>query len=71
MRAKFHVDSVTHFQHGRGVKLSAVHDGSPENNEFALASPSGSLEMHINNPAAVDFLQPGSNYYLDFTLAPD
>jgi hypothetical protein len=72
MRAKFYVASVKLYPGGpRTVNMNAVHDGSPENNQFAQASPSGSLEMHINNPAAVDFLKPGKSYYLDFSEAPD
>ena len=71
MRAKFRVEHVIHYSGARNVKLSAVHGGSPENNQFSQASPSGSLEMHINNPAAFDFLEPGKSYYLDFTPAPD
>lgn len=71
MRAKFRVESVTHYSYGRTVKMAAVHDGSPENNQFAQATPSGSLEMHINNPAALDFLEPNKSYYLDFTPATE
>ena len=69
MRAKFHVNSVTHDGYGRSVKMQAVYDGSPENNQFAQATPSGSLEMYISNPAALDFLEPNKDYYLDFTAA--
>jgi len=69
MRAKFHVNSVTHDGYGRFVKMQAVYDGSPENNQFAQATPSGSLEMYISNPAALDFLEPNKDYYLDFTAA--
>lgn len=71
MRAKFHVDSVTHHAYGRSVKMSAVHDGSPENNQFAQATPSGILEMYISNPAALDFLEPNKDYYLDFSPAAE
>jgi len=49
--------------------MQAVYDGSPENNQFAQATPSGSLEMYISNPAALDFLEPNKDYYLDFTAA--
>ena len=71
MRAKFHVDSITQYTWAKEAQLSAVHDTSPENNQFAQATPSGSLKMTISNPAAVDFLQVGKSYYLDFTPAED
>ena len=71
MRAKFHVNSVTHDGYGRSVKMQAVHDGSPENNQFAKATPSGNLEMYISNPDAMDFLTPNKSYYLDFTPAEE
>jgi len=72
MRAKFHVDSVTQFAYAtKRAKLSAVHDGSAENNQFAAATPTGSMEIDVSNPAAMDFLQPGKSYYLDFTQAPE
>lgn len=71
MRAKFHVNSVTHDGYGRTVKMSAIKDGSPENNQFAQATPSGILEMYISNPAALDFLEPNKNYYLDFSPAAE
>ena len=71
MRAKFRVEHVIHYAGARNVNMRAVHDGSPENNQFSQATPSGTLEMHINNPTAFDFLEPGKNYYLDFTQAPD
>ena len=71
MRAKFHVNSVTHDAYGRLVKMQAVHDSSPENNQFAQATPSGTLELYITNPAAMDFLEPNKDYYLDFTAVGD
>jgi len=49
--------------------MSARYSDSPEDNEFAVATPSGSLEMYVSNPAARDFLEPGKQYYLDFTPA--
>ena len=69
MRAKFHVESVTHDGHGQAVKMFAVHSGSPEDNQFSEATPSGRLEMYISNPAALDFLEPNKSYYLDFSPA--
>lgn len=71
MRAKFRVEAVTHYATWREVQLSAVHDGSPENNQFAQSTPAGTLKMTITNPDAMDFLEPGKSYYLDFSAAAE
>lgn len=70
MRAKFFVEYVSHLAYGqRVVKMSARYSDSKEDNQFAAATPSGTLEMHISNPDALDFLEPGKCYYLDFSAA--
>lgn len=71
MRAKFRVGSYTQYTGaGRKFELSAVtDDGTPENQRYYTATPSGTLSITIDNPAVVDFLQPGKSYYLDFTEA--
>lgn len=66
VRAKFYVDSVE----GGKVTMSAVHDNkTPENERFTKATPSGKLEMTIDNPSALDFFEKGKSYYADFTQA--
>jgi hypothetical protein len=69
MRAKFRVNSFTQFAGaGRKFELGAVtDDGTPENERYNKATPAGALSITIDNPAVVDFLQPGKSYYLDFT----
>lgn len=69
VRAKFRVDSVTHYARGgAGVKLTPQYDEKiPEDRRFAKATPSGSLEMLIDNPPAVEFFEVGKYFYLDFT----
>jgi len=71
MRAKFRVNSFTQFTgQGRKFDLSAVtDDGTPENQRYNTATPAGQLSITIDNPAVVDFLQPGKSYYLDFSDA--
>lgn len=51
------------------VRLNAVTAPRPDNPDHAFwqATPSGSLEMTINNAAAFDFFLPGKKYLLDFT----
>lgn len=68
VRAKFRVESVTHHAHGaRTVKLSAVTaDGIPENERFHKWTPSGSIEMAVDNPAAFEQFVPGAFYFIDF-----
>lgn len=72
VRGKFQVQSIT--QHcwskdARTVKLAAVTSGSEENKTWATYTPSGSIEMQIDNPEAADQLAIGKEFYVDFTPA--
>ncbi len=71
VRAKFRCDSVN--PETNMVRMTAVYgsddNDNEENNQFAEATPFGSLEMKIDNPNAKDFLIQGKEYYLDFTIA--
>lgn len=71
MRAKFNVSSIKTGEYGQDVTLFAVYGGSTnaEDNQFAKATPSGKLDMHIDNPKVFDFFKEGESYYLDFTKA--
>lgn len=51
------------------VKLSPVTSGSPENESFYAASPSGSIELGCVNPAANEQFVLEGEYYIDFTKA--
>lgn len=68
VRAKFVVNSVTMYSDTYGkVEMTAVHDTStPENGRFTKATPSGKLEMYIDNPSALGVFKPGQKFYLDF-----
>jgi hypothetical protein len=76
VRAKFQVTSVTHTCAWGGgahetdaVVLSA---GQGERNKsWSKWTPSGKLEMQINNSAALNQFKIGSFVYLDFTEAPE
>lgn len=76
IRAKFSCESVTKFGYGsEQVKLRAVGPKTgeilnAENASFSKATPSGTLEMTIDNPEAQGFFKPGGEYYLDFS-APE
>jgi hypothetical protein len=51
------------------VILTPVTHGSEENRDFWKYTPSGNLEMHINNEAAEKYFEPGEEYYLTFEKA--
>ena len=75
VRAKFTVSQIlTDKNNNSLVKLYAVYKGdesSPENESFSNSTPSGSVELYITNPAAVEFFDKlaGKCVYLDFTEA--
>jgi hypothetical protein len=82
VRAKFRITNITLYESPEetgSVRLAAVYanrDGSScaENKAFWSATPSGTLEMHINNPAAFkefkEAFHAKRDVYIDFTLAP-
>lgn len=72
VRAKFRVDEVTRYGNWNGGKvlLRAVTGNGEENKSFWEATPSGQLEMTVKGDA-LDLLQLGKSYYLDFTPASE
>jgi hypothetical protein len=75
VRAKFTVSNILKDKYDNMVvKLYAVYKGdesSPENESFSNSTPSGSCELLITNPAAIEFFEKlsGKYVYLDFTEA--
>lgn len=73
IRAKFVVQKIAQVSWNaetRIVTLGAQYDQTiPEDQRFQKATPSGQLEMTIDNPAAVAQLGLGKAYYLDLTPA--
>ena len=71
IRAKMQVASVTDNGYSHTVKLHAVYSSTnnPEDNTYAKASPSATLEMQIDNPTAQGLLKPGMKVYVDLTEA--
>ncbi len=77
VRAKFRCDEI--LQHSaytdsegvkhesRTVKMDAVSDDGGDNESWSEATPSGKLEMTINNPSAFDTFVINGEYYLDIT----
>ncbi len=67
VRAKFTVQSPTE---GNSVVLIPQYDSTlPEDQKFSAATPSGRIEMLVDNPPARAFFKPGKAYYVDFTEA--
>lgn len=71
MRCKFWCDSVV--QHPdydppvATIVMRAVYGGSPENDAFFAATPSGTLELGVVRPESAASLVIGAEYYLDIT----
>ena len=71
VRAKFQCKSNAKDEHNdyHNIVLEAVTDGSEENKSFWKYTPSGRLEISIDNPEAVKMFEAGKEYYIDFTPA--
>lgn len=41
-------------------------EGKSEDNTYSLWTPSGKIELVITNPALIDKLNPGDQFYVDF-----
>jgi hypothetical protein len=85
MRAKFRCSSVseifwdewknnkstgTKVKGSEQVTFHAVYATDGPNKEWATATPSGSLSMNIDNPAAWGHFKVDEEYFLDFFHAP-
>ena len=70
VRAKFNVAEITKYGNGGGGKvvLNAVLGHSEENKKFWQYTPSGKIEIWIDNPEAFKAFEFGE-YYVDFTKA--
>lgn len=71
VRAKFQVQSVKAFAwnpQAKEITLAPQYDTSiPEDQRYATATPSGSIVMQVDNPAATEQLALGKFFYVDFT----
>lgn len=72
IRGKFRVTKVAETHWGqKEVTLSAEYDQSiEEDRRFSKATPSGNIQMYIDNPPASDYLKLGDYFYVDFTAVP-
>jgi hypothetical protein len=74
VRAKFQVvelrESMWAYNGAKTVILQPQYDDSiPEDKRFFDATPSGTMEMTVNNPGALEYLTLGRKFYLDFIPA--
>jgi hypothetical protein len=72
VRAKFVVSVVTRTNYGQvTVTLEPQYDTSiEEDKRFAKYTPTGSITLVIDNPAASGYLELGKAFYVDFTIVP-
>jgi hypothetical protein len=73
VRGKFTVIEITQVnwsKDARKVRLQAVMDNTTEENwRYSKATPSGTIDITIDNPPASDYLAMGKTFYVDFTEA--
>lgn len=67
LKAKFKVGSIQDFGNNNvTANLSAVTNTSEENKTFSIYTPNATLQMHITNPDALKFFEPGCEYICEF-----
>lgn len=73
VRGKFVLREVIRYSFGgdsRELVFYAQYDPDlPEDQRYAEATPSGKIEMNVDNPAALAQFELGKAYYVDFTAA--
>ena len=71
-RCKFVVESVTHHVYGV-TRLEARYDqpASDKDRAFPYATPSGKMEITVQDERVFDLFQPGRHVYVDVTSADD
>lgn len=70
VKAKFRCESVSDNGYNKTANLRAVYGTEGENADYAKATPSGNLQIQIDNEtAASNFFKPQKDYYLTFVEA--
>lgn len=68
--SKFKVGSVVNYGNNNvEANLTAVTSDSEENKTFSIYTPNASVKIHITNPDALEFFEPGSEYLVTFQKA--
>lgn len=70
VKARMTCETINHTRWAKTVTLKPVYSSDPADPNFSYsqATPSGSIELTITNPAAADAFVVGSTYDVDFTL---
>lgn len=65
---KFKVAEITHYSSGGGgcVVLIPVTGPSEENKNFWKYTPAGKIELHIDNPEALNQFECMGEFYVEF-----
>jgi len=67
VKAKFRCNSVTDNGYNKSANLTAVYGTGEGNEDFAKATPNGTLNIGIDNEVpAANFFKPQKNYFLYF-----
>ena len=71
MRAKFRCDSSEGTENSKTAVLTTQYSDTKEDNMFNEFTPWGEIKIMIDKKGAIDFLEPGKSYYVDFTEVPE
>lgn len=71
VRAKFQLQEIRQHIYNSQQRTFVFYpvsaDGTPENDRFCKYTPSGKLEIMVDNPAVIEQWKLGDYYYADFT----
>jgi hypothetical protein len=73
VRVKFQLVEIREFHWNTGKRLifQPQYDATiPEEQRFAQATPTGTFEMMVDNPAALAQFTKGGSYYFDVSPSP-
>lgn len=76
VRGKFQLIKISEHiynKNGKELVFNAVYRGQDENDEntrYHTATPSGKIEMFVDNVEALKAFELGSFYYVDFNKVP-
>jgi len=74
VRGKFKLNEVTHVEYSadaRKLRFGAVcNNNTEENAKFHKYTPSGEINMTVDNPEASKQYELGKEYYVDFSPVP-
>jgi len=70
MRAKLRLTDITDFGENvsKRVRFACIYDATiPDDQRFQKATPSGTVELYVDNKEALSGMKVGASYYVDFT----